>query len=346
MIVARTLEILPLLLASIAPISPALARSVAADPAVTYANTHRRGAIGYTEGYFGKGDTRLHFVEAGQGPLILFYHGFPSFWFSWFDQMERLKERYHVVAVDGLGAGLSGKPLASDAYRVPLLTRQIDDLARHLAGEERFTLIGHDWGAALAFAFAQAHPDRLDAVVGMSAPPFSLFLDLVRSDPEQQKRSHYMQVFRGLTLEAIRDGQVPEHIWEQSYSGLINKGQLSAEEGELFHNALSDPYAINGGMNWYRANVPEFSMIGSGDYWPIDNPRITVPALLIWGDEDQTFVDSFVDRFTANADHPQVVRLPGINHWTSMEAPELANAAIEKFLRRRVRPTRLRVGKC
>jgi hypothetical protein len=95
--------------------------TASADPAVIYANANREGSIGYTEGYFGAGDTKLHYVEAGSGPLIILYHGFPTFWYSWFDQMEALKADYRVVAVDGLGAGLSAQPQHVTLYKIDKL---------------------------------------------------------------------------------------------------------------------------------------------------------------------------------------------------------------------------------
>jgi epoxide hydrolase 4 len=314
---------------------PALANSrPAPDPAVTHANATKSGAIGYREGYFGKAETRLHYVEAGKGPLIILYHGFPSFWYSWFDQMEVLKKHYRVVAVDGLGAGLSAKPLALEPYRVGQLAAQIDALARHLNGRKRFTLIGHDWGAALAFAYAQGYPDRLNAVIGMSAPPYNQFLDLVRSSAEQQKRSTYMQVFRTITLEAIKDRKLPEQIWQQSYGALITRGDLTVEEGALFRSALADPLAINGGMNWYRANMLPVAEIKPDTYWPVGNAPIKAPTLLIWGEADGTFVSDFITNFPTYAPEAKIVRLPGINHWTSMEKPDAANAAIAAFVTR------------
>jgi epoxide hydrolase 4 len=316
--------------------SPATAQP-AADPAVLHANSIRKGNIAYREGYFGEGDNRLHYVEAGKGPLLILYHGFPSFWYSWFDQMELLKTRYHVVAVDGLGAGLSAKPEATSAYRIDRLAAQIDGLARHLNGSRRFTLIGHDWGAALAFAYAQAYPKRLNAVIGMSAPPYNLFLDTVRTNKEQQRRSQYMQVFRGITLVDIEQRKLTEQIWQQSYGALIERGDLTREEGELFRMALSDPRAIDGGMNWYRANMPPISSIAPATYWPQDKSPIPVPALLIWGDADKTFVPEFLDEMPGYAPKIRIVRLPGINHWTPMEKPEDANAAIAAFLKKQSR---------
>jgi epoxide hydrolase 4 len=321
-----------LLFLALCLLQPANVRAENIDPAVAYANENRSGPIGYTEGYFGKGETRLHYVEAGKGPLIILYHGFPSFWYSWFDQMEALKGRYRVVAVDGLGAGLSAKPEGLEPYRVGRLAAQIDALARHLNGRKRFTLIGHDWGAALAFAYAQAYPKRLSAVVGMSAPPYNQFLDLVPTSAEQQKRSQYMQWFRTVTLDDIKDRKLTEQIWQVSYGSLIARGDITAEEGEVFRRALSDPLAINGGMNWYRANMPPVNEISPATYWPVSNTAIRVPALLIWGDADGTFVPEFLDEIEGYAPKIEIARLPGINHWTSIERPQAANVAIERFL--------------
>jgi pimeloyl-ACP methyl ester carboxylesterase len=315
--------------------------AIAADSAVQYANRVGAGSQKYREGFFGSGDDRLHFVEAGRGPLVMLYHGFPSFWFSLFDQMEALKSGYRVVAVDGLGAGLSAKPESEAPYRIERLAAQLDRLARHLGGDERFVLIGHDWGAALAFAYAQAYPQRLHAVIGLSAPPYNLFLDLVAGNAEQQARSAYMQRFRALTLAAVSTGDIPARISRQSYAGLAESGDLTAEEAELFRQALSDPRAVHGGMNWYRANIPAFEGITPQTRWPAANPKIKVPAMLIWGDQDRTFVEQAWSRFGDYAEHPTVVRLPGVGHWATMEKPQLANEAIEAFLKANVSRARL-----
>lgn len=321
-----------LLIALLALLASAPALAVP-DPAVVHANSIRSGNLAYREGWYGSGDTRLHYVEAGKGPLIILYHGFPSFWYSWFDQMEMLKGRYRVVAVDGLGAGMSAKPTSREAYRIEALAAQLDGFARHLNGRKRFILIGHDWGAALAFAYAQAYPQRLHKVIGISAPPYNLFLDLVRGDAEQQRRSSYMQRFRTVTLADIAKRGLGESIWKQSYDGLIATASLTMAEGELFRSALADPRAIDGGMEWYRANMPPFDRIGDSDRWPSHNAKIAVPALLIWGEADRTFVSGFVDRMPQYADALSVVRLPSIGHWATIEKPECANAAIAQFLK-------------
>ncbi len=341
---AQLFQFLLILIAFQMPLlhTKAFAAPSAPDPAVTYANSVGKGPARYSEGYFGTGDNRLHYVEAGKGPLVILYHGFPSFWFSFFDQMERLKTRYRVVAIDGLGANLSAKPEAMEPYRIDKLVAGLDALARHLNGKKRFILIGHDWGAALSFAYALAYPDRLNAVIGLSAPPYNLFLDLVRTSPEQQARSHYMQLFRTLTLASVISSGAPERIWQQAYGGLISSGMLGKEEANLFRSALSDPRAIHGGMNWYRANLTGFADLNPSYDWPKQGQKITVPSLLLWGDADQTFVEDFLTRVEDYAPGISIVRLPGVGHWAPMERPELANAAIEKFLRCSVHPIRRR----
>lgn len=120
--------------------------------------------------------------------------------------------------------------------------------------------------------------------------------------------------------------------WQQSYGSLIAAGGLTTQEGDVFRQALADPLAVNGGMNWYRTNLSEFASLDTSWRWPADNPGIKVPALLIWGEADRTFVRAAADRILDYADNVTVIHLPGINHWAIIEQPELANRAIEAFL--------------
>ena len=109
----------------------------------------------YQHGYFETGVCRLPYVEAGACPLLILYHGFPMFWFSFYPQIEALKTQFRVVAIDGPGVNLSSKPANIELYKLENLALQIDELARHLHGDEPFYLVGHDWGGALVWAYAQ-----------------------------------------------------------------------------------------------------------------------------------------------------------------------------------------------
>lgn len=315
--------------------APSLASDNAAppaDPAVIYANANREGSIGYIEGYFGAGDTKLHYVEAGSGPLIILYHGFPTFWYSWFDQMEALKVDYRVVAVDGLGAGLSAQPQHVTPYKIDKLAKQLDDFSKHLGGDEKYTLIGHDWGSVLALSYAQAYPHRLHKVVGMTVPPLNMFLDHVTEDKEQQQRSQYMQRFRTVTLDMLKATNAAQTAGVSSYKKLADRGDLKSGEVELFKNALASNETLSAAMNWYRANVPAFDAITDADKWPAADAKLMIPTLFIWAEEDRVVVPELIEKMKTAGPEVTVVRLPGINHWTSMEQPELATQAVIDFL--------------
>jgi epoxide hydrolase 4 len=321
-----------MLLAAAVPQAQAKARPV--DPAVVHANAAQSDGIGYRQGWYGSGKDRIHYVEAGRGPLVILYHGFPSFWYSWFDQMEELKTHYRVVAVDAPGANLSAKPDDLARFRVAALARQLDGLARHLAGKKRFTLVGHDWGAALAYAYAQAYPHRLKGVAGISAPPYNLFLSLAQNDSEQQARSGYMQSFRNITLADIEARGIATRIYESSYQKLVKSGAITDKEAELFRAAVANPAAINGGMNWYRANIPPFATISDADYWPEKQLRLPMPSLLIWGNDDRTFVPVFIDHFAQAVPHAEIKRIDGVNHWATMEPDKTTTATLAAFVNR------------
>lgn len=322
--------------------SPQAAASTATeapDPAVIFANANRKGDIAYTEGYFGAGDTRLHYVEAGEGPLIIFYHGFPSFWYSWFDQMEALKGSHRVVAVDGLGYGLSSRPTNLQPYDIANLTAQLDSFSRHLGGDEKYVLIGHDWGSVLALSYAQAYPNRLHKVVGMSAPPLNLMLKYTATDKEQQRRTQYMQRFKVTTLEMLKASNAAQTVGIRSYKNLASRGDLTNEELELFRAALAENETIDAGMNWYRANIPAFDAVKDEDMWPGPDAKITMPGLFITGDQDKIFVQALIDQVDDAGPQMRTVILKGINHWTSMEQAERATKVIVEFLEEETKNT-------
>lgn len=304
-----------------------------ATQAIDWANANGQGGLRYRGGDFGEGDERLHYVEAGEGPLVILHHGFPSFWLSMFDQMEALKRCYRVVAVDGLGGGASAKPDSLEPYRIDRLAARIDALARHLSGEARYAFVGHDWGAALGWSMAQAYPERMLAVVAMSAPPTNLFLSLVRDDAEQQQRSGYMQRFRTIDRGMLQSG-IAGRIAAGGYADLAARGHIDTERAALLTAVLSDPATMDGGMNWYRANVPPVDQIEDSAIWPSASATTDIPVLAIWGEADETFVPAWLDRAGNHARTLEIVRLPGIGHWTPMERPAEANTAIQRFFDR------------
>ena len=286
----------------------------------------------YQHGYFETGGCRLHYIEAGAGPLLVFYHGFPMFWFSFYPQIEALKTRFRVVAIDGPGVNLSSKPNNIELYKLENLALQIDELARHLYGDEAFYLVGHDWGGALAWAYAQRYPQRLHKVVALNAPPANQLMELLASNAEQQKRSTYMWAMRDGDLHRSMTENGATRVWERAYAPCRGRPDYAKKHDEIMREGLAQHGAVDGGINWYRVNIPSLGTITDADFWPSRNAKTDVPALLIWGEDDQTFVPQFIDDLHHYATQLLVKILPGVGHTPMLEVPELTNGILEEFL--------------
>jgi pimeloyl-ACP methyl ester carboxylesterase len=303
--------------------------SAQASLAAAEAASRQFGDGSCTSHIHGTGDQRLHYVRAGQGPVIIFVHGFPSFWYCWIRQIANLRRDFTCIALDAPGAGASGRPAELSEYRVPALAARLADFISAIVPDERVVLVGHDWGAALGFALAQARPDLIAGVCGIAAPPYGQFLDLFASNPAQQARSHYMEGLRTMTAE--RAAAAAPQIGPGAYAGLLERGDISAKEHALFAAACGDPAALAGGAAWYGANICAPGEDPAPLAWPAGNPALTMPAQLIWGEADETFVAQAPDQFLARNPRASVFRLAGIGHWCMLQADEQCSAAIAAF---------------
>ena len=144
------------------------------------------------------GGLRLHVAEAGpeDGPLVILLHGFPEFWFGWRAQIAPLaRAGFRVVAPDQRGYNLSDKPKGAGAYRLDALAADIFALA-DAYGRTTFSLVGHDWGAAVAWWMATLKPERLDHLAILNAPHPAVWRRAMTEDPEQRRKSRYVQMIR------------------------------------------------------------------------------------------------------------------------------------------------------
>src|SRR3989449_5627858 len=145
---------------------------------------------------------RLHYVTAGKGKLIMFVHGFPEFWYEWKNQLVEFGNDYQAVAPDMRGYNLSSKPAEVDQYQVKYMVEDLRALAEKL-DHQKFILVAHDWGGAIAWAVAIAHPGYLGKLVIINAPHPGVFQRELRDNPAQQKASGYMMMFRSEQAEQI-----------------------------------------------------------------------------------------------------------------------------------------------
>jgi pimeloyl-ACP methyl ester carboxylesterase len=287
-------------------------------------------------GYADVNGVRLHYVIEGSGSPIVFVHGFPEFWYEWRRQLAELGRDHRAIAFDMRGHNLSSKPAELEAYRVDRLVEDLRALTEHL-GHRRFSLVGHDWGGAVAWAFAIAHPDRLERLVIVNAPHPAIFARLLREDPAQQKASEYMLAFRSDKAEEILSGDDFAVLKKILISDLRARGRFTADDERAYVAAWSQPGALTGGLNFYRAarvgppardGEPASGTLGTGD----GASMVRVPTLVIWGEQDTALLPQNLDGLERYVPELTVRRIPDGTHWVIHEQPELVTRLIREFV--------------
>jgi epoxide hydrolase 4 len=281
---------------------------------------------------------RLHVALAGrrEAPLMLFLHGFPDFWYEWRRQLEHFEGDFLAVAPDLRGYNLSDKPSELDAYRIKPLLDDVKALAARF-GRERFVLVGHDWGGAVAWAFAIAYPNMLEKLVIVNAPHPGVFQRELRENPAQAKASQYMLLFR--SGEAERVLSAGNCAWLQRAFD-FDRWSATPEERQMYLDAWSQPGALTGGLNYYRANHAGPPLPGEPEPAPRDPAQfmVRVPTLVIWGERDTALLTGNLDGLDRFVPDLRIERVPDATHWVVHEKPYLVNRLIHHFVGARSAP--------
>jgi pimeloyl-ACP methyl ester carboxylesterase len=200
------------------------------------------------EGYAEVGDQRLHYVEAGDGPLIVLLHGFPEYWYAWRRQIRPLaRAGFRIVAPDMRGYNLSSKPDTVTAYDTDQLTADISGLIRE-RGAESAMLVGHDWGGSVAWATAMQHPEVVERLAILNAAhPRKLSQGL--HHPGQLRRSWYFFFF---DLPELPEGVVQADHWHffRHFLRDARPGAFTDQDMERYIEAWSQPGAASGMINY------------------------------------------------------------------------------------------------
>src|SRR6185503_4273080 len=189
-------------------------------------------------------------------PLIVFLHGFPEFWYEWKNQIAEFSRDHTAVAPDMRGYNLSSKPADLSAYQMPQLVEDVRALATELmksTGGSTFTLVAHDWGGVVAWVFAAVHPEMLDKLVIVNAPHPTIFAKLLREDAAQQRASGYMLMFRSPQAEATLSADNYERLTAMVLGDGLKNGTVTEADKKMYVDAWSQPGALTGGLNYYRA---------------------------------------------------------------------------------------------
>jgi len=266
----------------------------------------------------------LHVEARGpeDGPLVVLLHGFPETGaLAWRRQVGPLAAAgLRVLVPDQRGYGRSAKPPGIDAYRLDALA---DDVLR-LAGERRFSLVGHDWGGVVAWWLALRNPERLERLAILNAPHPALLAGYALRHPGQLLRSWYVLAFQlpGLPEAAFRARTY--RLPMRALTGTSRPGTFAPADLRAYRAAWAQPGAVTAMLNWYRALRRRR---------PAPARRVAVPTLILWGDKDAFLQPGLADAALALCDDGRLVRFPDATHWLQHEEAERVNRALVRFLR-------------
>jgi len=272
--------------------------------------------------------------ERGGEPIV-FLHGFPESHRTWRAVAPALAADYFVVAPDQRGFAGSDKPEGVENYRTDRIVEDLIALADALE-LGRFTLVGHDWGGAVAWLAALKHPDRIGRLVIVNAPHPLVFQKSLIDDPAQRAGSQYMNAFRSPAMERGIEAMGLESFYEKSFGGHADLGLIDAEERRTYLDDWGKPGALTAMLNWYRASeilVPQVGEDVAAPAWtraPL--PRIAMPTLVIWALKDKALLPIQLEGLHGLVDDLRIVTVPDAGHFIPWEQPEPVISAIRDFM--------------
>jgi pimeloyl-ACP methyl ester carboxylesterase len=269
---------------------------------------------------------RLHVVQSGSryGSLVILLHGFPEFWYGWRNQIKPLADAgYRVWVPDQRGYNLSDKPVGINAYRFDELARDVIGLI-DAAGVDRCYLVGHDWGAAVAWWVALRFPQRLNKLAILNVPHPSVMKRTLSRSPEQLRRSWYMFLFQIPFLPEAMLRNNDCKLLVRSLTVGSNPGSFTNEDINLYQQAWWRRGAITSMLNWYRA-VLQVPPDMSGDM------RIKTPALILWGTQDRALGYEMAQPSLDLCDEGKLVYFENSSHWVQHDSAESVNNHIIDF---------------
>ncbi|MEB3415587.1 alpha/beta hydrolase [Alteriqipengyuania sp. WL0013] len=281
----------------------------------------------------------LDVVDTGprDGEGLVFLHGFPESHRTWRHQIAHFSDRYRCIAPDQRGYRGSSKPAEVAAYTPDKLIGDIFQLADAL-GVEKFTVVGHDWGGAIAWgtAIGGQMTGRVTRAIIANAPHPLVFQRLLFTDRTQREASQYMREFR----DPANDALVREH----GLVGILLKAvrwdrpsAMEPEEREALLAEWQDRDAAMAMLNWYRGSPVQVPPLDApyevpADYTPPAIPNLAIPTLVIWAMDDLALPAANIEGLDEFVDDLTIEKVHGCGHFVPWEAPDKVNSAMERFL--------------
>ncbi|MBD3213608.1 MAG: alpha/beta fold hydrolase [Candidatus Lokiarchaeota archaeon] len=265
---------------------------------------------------------KLHTMIFGSGDPIFLLHGFPDFWYGWKNIILGLKDQYKLIVPDLRGYNLSDKPDGEQNYKLDILLKDIKQLAKKL-NISKFSLVGHDWGGAISWAFAEKFPELLNKLIIINAPHPKIFRKKIESSKKQKRSSGYIfQMLKPGGEEAFyrNDFQLLKFA---IFQNTRNKEAFSEFDKQKYIEAWSQPGSILGGVNYYRANTKMEGLTGI----------IKVPTLVIFGMKDNYVRPGVLEGLDEYVENLTIIRVENASHWVMHDDPEIAISAIKDFIK-------------
>ncbi len=282
----------------------------------------------------------IHLDVADEGPVdapaLIFLHGFPENHRTWRHQIAHFAGRFRCIAPDQRGYRGSSKPQEASAYTPDKLIGDIFLLADAL-GIAKFTIVGHDWGGAIAWGVALGGQHaRVERAIIANAPHPSIFQSLLYTHPGQREASQYIRAFR----DPANDGLIRDH----GISGILEHevnwdrpDMMPAEERAILLKDWEDRDSCVAMINYYRGSAMVVPTMDEpfelpADYAAPNLPKLTIPTLVIWAMDDLALPSENLNGLDALIDPLKVVKVPNCGHFVPWEAPGAVIAAMEEFL--------------
>ena len=272
-------------------------------------------------GYADNDGVRIHYATLGEGPLVVMIHGFPDFWYSWRHQMAGLADSFQVVAIDQRGYNLSGQPVGDEHYAMPHLVSDVLAVIRHF-GRDSATVVGHDWGGAVAWSVAFSQPQVVDRLIILNLPHPAGMARARADNPQVARDTGYAQVFRQ-GKPSDPDILFGGPMNPQTLSGWVTDPAAREHYEEAF--ARSDFDAM---LAYYKQNYP------APDAEPgPPPPRLAMPVLMFHGLEDRALPSDGLNHTWDWLDGDlTLVTVPGAGHFVQQDAAELVTSTMQWWL--------------
>jgi len=268
-------------------------------------------------------------------PPVILLHGFPESHRTWRGVAPLLEDDFRLIMPDQRGFAGSDRPLDVDEYETDKLVGDIFALAEAL-GVERFALVGHDWGGAIAWPAAMRNDPRLTKLAIVNAPHPLIFQKSLIEDADQRAASQYINWFRVPEAEKAIEAMGFEAFFQKTFMSHVELASVSEEEKQQYIAEWSQPGGMLPMLNWYRATKlivpPPGATVAVPDFLLRAFPKIHVPTLVVWGMKDPALLPLQLEGLEALVDNLTVVKLPDAGHFAPWEAPDQVASALRDFL--------------